>query len=64
MTTDAIFQHVFSEFMQKQQTIAYLRVSTTDQDLEKNKFDILQSIPSPIMRRNGQEGESECRLKQ
>jgi DNA invertase Pin-like site-specific DNA recombinase len=23
-------------------TIAYLRVSTTDQDLEKNKFDILQ----------------------
>jgi DNA invertase Pin-like site-specific DNA recombinase len=24
------------------QTIAYLRVSTTDQDLEKNKFDILQ----------------------
>lgn len=28
--------------MQKQQTIAYLRVSTTDQDLEKNKYDILQ----------------------
>jgi len=28
--------------MQKQQTIAYLRVSTSDQDLEKNKFDILQ----------------------
>ncbi len=27
--------------MQKHQTIAYLRVSTTDQDLEKNKFDIL-----------------------
>lgn len=24
------------------QTIAYLRVSTTDQDIEKNKFDILQ----------------------
>ncbi len=24
------------------QTIAYLRVSTTDQDLEKNKFDILK----------------------
>ena len=28
--------------MPKQQTVAYLRVSTTDQDLEKNKFDILQ----------------------
>lgn len=28
--------------MPKHQTIAYLRVSTTDQDLEKNKFDILQ----------------------
>ena len=28
--------------MPKQQTIAYLRVSTTDQDLEKNKFEILQ----------------------
>lgn len=28
--------------MHKSQTIAYLRVSTTDQDLEKNKFDILQ----------------------
>jgi DNA invertase Pin-like site-specific DNA recombinase len=28
--------------MQKSQTVAYLRVSTTDQDLEKNKFDILQ----------------------
>lgn len=28
--------------MQNPQTIAYLRVSTTDQDLEKNKFDILQ----------------------
>ncbi len=28
--------------MSKQQTIAYLRVSTTDQDLEKNKFDILK----------------------
>ena len=28
--------------MSKPQTIAYLRVSTTDQDLEKNKFDILQ----------------------
>ncbi len=27
--------------MQKSHTIAYLRVSTTDQDLEKNKFDIL-----------------------
>jgi DNA invertase Pin-like site-specific DNA recombinase len=27
--------------MQKQQTMAYLRVSTTEQDLEKNKFDIL-----------------------
>lgn len=28
--------------MQKQQTIAYLRVSTTDQDLKKNRYDILQ----------------------
>lgn len=28
--------------MPPHQTIAYLRVSTTDQDLEKNKFDILQ----------------------
>ncbi|MBZ0285247.1 MAG: recombinase family protein [Anaerolineae bacterium] len=28
--------------MQSQQTIAYLRVSTTDQDVEKNKFDILK----------------------
>lgn len=28
--------------MPQPQTIAYLRVSTTDQDLEKNKFDILQ----------------------
>lgn len=28
--------------MQKQQTFAYLRVSTADQDLEKNKYDILQ----------------------
>ena len=28
--------------MPSHQTIAYLRVSTTDQDLEKNKFDILQ----------------------
>lgn len=28
--------------MPKLHTIAYLRVSTTDQDLEKNKFDILQ----------------------
>jgi DNA invertase Pin-like site-specific DNA recombinase len=28
--------------MQKPKTIAYLRVSTSDQDLEKNKFDILQ----------------------
>lgn len=28
--------------MQEFQTIAYLRVSTTDQDLEKNKFDILK----------------------
>jgi DNA invertase Pin-like site-specific DNA recombinase len=27
--------------MQQPRTIAYLRVSTTDQDLEKNKFDIL-----------------------
>jgi DNA invertase Pin-like site-specific DNA recombinase len=27
--------------MQEYQTFAYLRVSTTDQDLEKNKFDIL-----------------------
>lgn len=42
MTRDVIFQHVFSEFMQKQQTIAYLRVSTADQDLKKNRFDILQ----------------------
>jgi DNA invertase Pin-like site-specific DNA recombinase len=42
MTRDVIFQHVFSEFMQKQQTIAYLRVSTTDQDLKKNRYDILQ----------------------
>lgn len=28
--------------MQKPKTIAYLRVSTADQDLEKNKYDILQ----------------------
>ncbi len=28
--------------MLQHQTIAYLRVSTTDQDLEKNKFDILE----------------------
>lgn len=28
--------------MQNPQTIAYLRVSTADQDLEKNKFDILK----------------------
>lgn len=28
--------------MHEQQTVAYLRVSTTEQDLEKNKFDILQ----------------------
>jgi DNA invertase Pin-like site-specific DNA recombinase len=28
--------------MQKPQTIAYLRVSTAEQDLEKNKYDILQ----------------------
>ena len=28
--------------MQKPKTIAYLRVSTDEQDLEKNKFDILQ----------------------
>jgi DNA invertase Pin-like site-specific DNA recombinase len=28
--------------MTASQTIAYLRVSTTDQDIEKNKFDILQ----------------------
>jgi DNA invertase Pin-like site-specific DNA recombinase len=28
--------------MQNQRTIAYLRVSTTDQNLEKNKFEILQ----------------------
>ena len=28
--------------MPQHQTIAYLRVSTADQDLEKNKFDILQ----------------------
>jgi DNA invertase Pin-like site-specific DNA recombinase len=28
--------------MQKHQTIAYLRVSTTDQDVQKNKFDILK----------------------
>ena len=28
--------------MSPHQTIAYLRVSTTDQDLEKNKFDILE----------------------
>jgi DNA invertase Pin-like site-specific DNA recombinase len=28
--------------MPKQTTIAYLRVSTDDQDIEKNKFDILQ----------------------
>ncbi len=27
--------------MQKPKTIAYLRVSTDDQDIEKNKFDIL-----------------------
>jgi DNA invertase Pin-like site-specific DNA recombinase len=28
--------------MSKPRTIAYLRVSTTDQDIEKNKYDILQ----------------------
>lgn len=28
--------------MPKQQTIAYLRVSTTEQDLKKNRYDILQ----------------------
>jgi DNA invertase Pin-like site-specific DNA recombinase len=28
--------------MPQQQTIAYLRVSTTDQDLKKNRYDILQ----------------------
>lgn len=28
--------------MKNPRTIAYLRVSTTDQDLEKNKYDILQ----------------------
>src|SRR5687767_14585632 len=28
--------------MQNMQTIAYLRVSTADQDLKKHKFDILQ----------------------
>lgn len=28
--------------MEKQKTIAYLRVSTTDQDIEKNRFDILK----------------------
>ena len=28
--------------MPNPRTIAYLRVSTTDQDLEKNKFDILK----------------------
>lgn len=28
--------------MKQPRTIAYLRVSTTDQDIEKNKFDILQ----------------------
>jgi len=28
--------------MPQPKTIAYLRVSTTEQDLEKNKFDILQ----------------------
>src|SRR3972149_6218917 len=27
---------------ERPKTIAYLRVSTTDQDVEKNKFDILQ----------------------
>lgn len=41
LTTDVVFQHVFSQFMQKPQTIAYLRVSTAEQDLEKNKFEIL-----------------------
>jgi DNA invertase Pin-like site-specific DNA recombinase len=42
MTTKVIFQHLFSLFMQKSQTIAYLQVSTTDQDLKKNRYDILQ----------------------
>lgn len=42
MTTDVIVQHLFSESMQKKQTIAYLGVSTTDQDLKKNRYDILQ----------------------
>jgi DNA invertase Pin-like site-specific DNA recombinase len=35
--------------MQKSQTIAYLRVSTTDQDLEKNKFDILQLANEKVL---------------
>jgi DNA invertase Pin-like site-specific DNA recombinase len=30
--------------MQQHYTLAYLRVSTTEQDLEKNKFDILQLV--------------------
>ena len=42
MATDVIVQHVFSQSMQMQQTIAYLRVPTTDQDLKKNRYDILQ----------------------
>lgn len=39
---EVVHHHLFNEYMSKPQTIAYLRVSTSDQDLEKNKFEILQ----------------------
>ena len=42
MITEGILYSLFSKPMPSHQTIAYLRVSTTDQDLEKNRFDILK----------------------
>lgn len=43
MITIIIFHYLFSEFlMHDHRTFAYLRVSTAEQDLEKNKFDILK----------------------
>jgi len=42
MAREVVEHYLFSKVMSKPQTIAYLRVSTTDQDLEKNKFEILQ----------------------
>lgn len=42
MAREVVHHYLFNESMSKSQTIAYLRVSTPDQDLEKNKFEILQ----------------------